>query len=85
MQKITLSIEGMACPMCEAHLNDAVRKAFPVKKVSSSHVKKEAVIITETDIDEQKLSDVIKNTGYTLRGIAKEPYEKRGFFSAFKK
>ncbi len=35
MVKITLEVEGMACGMCEAHVNDAIRKAFPVKKVTS--------------------------------------------------
>ena len=39
MVKITLDIEGMACGMCEAHVNDAVRRVFPVKKVTSSHSK----------------------------------------------
>ncbi len=39
MVRITLSIEGMACGMCEAHINEAVRNAFKVKKVSSSHHK----------------------------------------------
>ena len=34
MVKITLEVEGMACGMCEAHVNDAIRKAFPVKKVT---------------------------------------------------
>ena len=28
MVKITLDVEGMACGMCEAHVNDAIRKAF---------------------------------------------------------
>ena len=37
--KITLDIEGMACSMCEAHVNDTIRKNFPVKKVSASHSK----------------------------------------------
>ena len=39
MVKITLEVEGMACGMCESHVNDAVRKTFPVKKVTSSHGK----------------------------------------------
>ena len=39
MVKITVGVEGMQCGMCEAHVNDAVRKAFPVKKVTSSHTK----------------------------------------------
>ena len=36
MLKITLGVDGMMCGMCESHVNDAVRKAFPVKKVTSS-------------------------------------------------
>ena len=38
MIKTTLKIEGMMCSMCEAHINDVIRKAVPgAKKVSSSH------------------------------------------------
>lgn len=36
MWKYTVEVNGM---MCEAHVNDAVRKACPVKKVSSSRSK----------------------------------------------
>ena len=32
MVKVTLAIEGMAYGMCEAHINEAVRNAFLVKK-----------------------------------------------------
>ena len=35
MVKITVGIEGMACRMCEAHINEAVRNVFQVKKVIS--------------------------------------------------
>ena len=38
--KITLSIEGMRCVKCEAHMNEAIKEAMKVKKVSSSHEKK---------------------------------------------
>lgn len=85
MIKITLSIEGMACGMCESHINDAVRRAFPVKKVTSSHLKKQTVILSETDLAEDQLAEVINGTGYELKGISKEPYEKKGFFAIFKK
>ena len=59
MVEITVGIEGMACGMCEAHINEAVRNAFQVKKVSSSHTKKRTVIIAEQDIPEQELKDVV--------------------------
>ena len=60
MTQITLKIDGMQCGMCESHMNDAVRAAFPVKKVTSSHSKGETVIVTEQDIPDElrsKLED----------------------------
>ena len=75
----------MQCGMCEAHVNDAIRKAFSVKKISSSHTKKQTVIITEQDIDEGQLKAVINNTGYIFISAEKEPYEKRGLFHSHKK
>ena len=80
MIKITVGIEGMACGMCEAHINDAVRQAFSVKKVTSSHTKKQTIIITENDISEQELKKVIGNTGYEVVSVSSEPYEKKGLF-----
>ena len=77
MQKITVKVDGMQCGMCEAHVNDAVRAAFPVKKVTSSHSKKETVIITDTDIPEGKIKEVIKNSGYDALEVTKEPYVKK--------
>ena len=52
MYKTMVKIEGMACGMCESHINDAVRKNFQVKKVTSSHKKGEAVILSEEKLDE---------------------------------
>ena len=34
--------------------------------------------------EEKELYDVIKNTGYILTEIKKEPYEKKGFFGFYK-
>lgn len=84
MFKITLGVEGMACSMCEAHINDTVRKEFRVKKVTSSHTKKQTVIIAEEDIAEQKLKDAIAKTGYEVVSVSSEPYEKKGLFSALR-
>ena len=84
MVKITVGIEGMACGMCEAHINEAVRNAFQVKKVTSSHTKKQTVIIAEKDIPEQELKNVIVKAGYDAVSVSSEPYEKKGLFSAFR-
>ena len=39
MIQTTVKVSGMVCSMCEAHINDAIRAAFSVEKVSSSHSK----------------------------------------------
>lgn len=80
MVKITIGIEGMACGMCEAHINEAVRSAFQVKKVTSSHMKKQTVIIAEKDIPEQELKNVVAKAGYNAVSMSCEPYEKKGIF-----
>lgn len=80
MYKITLKIDGMMCGMCEAHINDTVRKAFPVKKVTSSRAKGVTEILTEADLPEDALKSVIDKTGYTLLSVEKASFEKKGLF-----
>ena len=80
MYQITLGIDGMMCGMCESHINDAIRNAFSVKKVSASHSKGEADIISEEPIAEAELRPVIAKTGYELTSYVCAPYEKKGLF-----
>ena len=84
MVKTTLEIDGMACSMCQTHVNDAVRSAFTVKKVTSSHMKGKTEILSEQPLEEEKLKVAIEATGYQVTGISSEPYEKKGF-SLFRK
>lgn len=78
MVQTTLKIDGMMCGMCESHINDAIRKDFPVKKVTSSHGKGTCVILSENALDESRLRDTIDATGYTLLDVQSAPYEKKG-------
>lgn len=82
MVKITAQVEGMRCGMCEAHVNEVVRRAFPVQKVTSSHARGQTVILAERDIADEELKKVIRDTGYEVTSIMREPYaQKRGPFS----
>ena len=55
MIRTILEVEGMMCGMCEAHVNDAVRAAFPeAKKVTSSRAKKRTEILSEVPLDPQE-------------------------------
>ncbi len=67
-----VKIEGMMCGMCEAHMNDAIRKNFDVKKVKANHKKDLCVIKTDNELDLEKLEAVIKETGYTYKGVTTE-------------
>ena len=86
MIETTVKVDGMMCGMCESHVNEAVRRAFPeVKKVSSSHSRGQTVIQSEQALDEQKLREAINATGYEVKSVKSAPCEKKGFFSFLKK
>ncbi|MCM1308099.1 MAG: cation transporter [Butyrivibrio sp.] len=72
MVKIILEVEGMACGMCEAHVNDAIRANFAVKKVKSSHKKNRTEITAEEEPDTERLREVITQAGYTLVSARRE-------------
>lgn len=84
MIETTVKVGGMMCGMCEAHVNDAVRKAFPVKKVSSSHTKGETVVLSEQPLDETALRAAIGETGYDVLSVSSKPHEKHGLFGFLK-
>ena len=79
MVKTVVKVDGMMCGMCESHINDAIRQAMQVKKVTSSHTKGETEIISEAALDEAAVRAAIEKTGYTVTGIRSELYEKKGF------
>lgn len=72
MVKITVNVEGMMCPHCEAHVNEAVKAAFQTEDVVSSHEKKTTVFTSPEHVDEDKIREVIKNAGYEVTGITEE-------------
>ena len=80
MIQTIVQIDGMACSMCEAHVSDAIRKAFDVKSVKASHKKKTAEILSDTPLDEAALHAAIDPTGYTVGAVTSHPYEKKGLF-----
>ena len=81
MIKTTLKVDGMMCNMCESHVNDAIRSAFSVKSVKSSHTDGTTEIISAEALDSDKLKATVEKTGYKVTDITSEPYEKKGLFS----
>jgi len=82
MIKITMHVEGMRCPHCEAHMNSALKEALKVKKVISSHVDKKTEITAWEKIPESQIIEAVKETGYIVSDIN---YEEKKGFPLFKK
>ena len=80
MIKTTLKIDGMACSMCESHMNDLIRKVAKVKKVTSSAKAGETVVISDEELDIPFLRKEIEGIGYRLLSGSSESYEKKGLF-----
>lgn len=82
MDKVTVKIDGMMCGMCEAHINDTIRKVYPTaKNVASSRKKGETTFLLDGEADEAKLKAAIDDTGYEYKSMQSEPYKKKGLFS----
>ena len=72
MTTITVNVTGMMCGHCEAHVNKAVKEAFGVEDVVSSHEKGTTVIQAPQKLEEDKIREVIKEAGYEVTGITQE-------------
>ncbi len=78
---VKMAVEGMRCSMCEAHVNDAIRKVDGVLKVKASASKGEARVLAKEGTDLTKIRDSVAKEGYGVGDIDSEPYLKKGFFS----
>lgn len=67
-----VGVYGMKCGMCEAHVNDIIRKNFNVKKVKSSHLKNQTIIESKYNLDLEKVKKAIASAGYEVKDITVE-------------
>ena len=81
MIKTTVTVDGMACAMCEAHVRDALRRELPVTRVTASHKRGEAVMESEAPLSEEAIREALAATGYRVTAVTAAPYEPRGFLA----
>ena len=77
MVKTTAKVEGMMCPRCEAHVDDAIRAKFNVESSQSSHDKGETVIVSAAALPADDVKAAIEAAGYKVLDVKSEPYEIR--------
>ena len=79
MNKYILGIDGMACGMCEMHVEDKLRKAIKLKKVNASHIKNNVIVITELELNEEDFKKILDPTGYRITSYEKSVAVKKFF------
>lgn len=79
MNKYILGIDGMACGMCEMHVEDKLRKAIKLKKVNASHIKNNVIVITELELSEDDFKKILDPTGYRVTSYNKSIAVKKIF------
>ncbi len=79
MNKYILGIDGMACGMCEMHVEDKLRKAIKLKKVNASHIKNNVIVITELELTEEDFKKILDPTGYRITSYEKSVAVKKFF------
>jgi len=69
IMKKTIKIEGMMCPHCEAHVKKCLEALDPVSEATASHQAGTAIIILNSEIEDEKLRKAVEAQGYTVTGI----------------
>ena len=64
--EITLKIEGMMCPHCEARVKSALEEIDGVLEVIPSHAENKAVIKLSADVDIAILKETVEKQGYKV-------------------
>ena len=85
MIETTVTIDGMACAMCEAHIRDALRRELPVSRVRASHKRGVAICESRDTLSEEAIRKTVEATGYRVTAVTSAPKEARGLLALFKR
>ena len=85
MVKTTIKINGIMCNNCVAHINETIKNEFDINKVTTSKDNGMSEVISNNELSEEKLREVISREGYEVTEVTNEPYEKKRLFGFGKK
>lgn len=81
-----ITVEGMMCGMCEAHVADALRKVPGVENAKADRSKKLATVTCSAEVSDEALLKAIADTGYDASDVREQAQpEKKGLFGFKKK
>ena len=61
----TLTVDGMMCAHCQAHVQKALAAVDGVQEVKVNLEQKQAVVSMDTEVPDQALMDAVTQAGYT--------------------
>ena len=65
----TMKIEGMMCPMCEAHTKKALEALEGVESAVASHTAGNAVVTMTKDVPNDVLTKAVTDAGYKVISV----------------
>ncbi len=80
-----ITVEGMMCGMCEAHVAEALRKVPGVENAKADRNKKQATVTCGADVSDEALLKAIADTGYDASDVREAEPAKKGLFGFGKK
>ena len=66
MKEVTIRIEGMMCPHCEANVKGALEAFEAVESADVSHTRGDAVVKLKGDVDIEALKKAVVDKGYSV-------------------
>lgn len=85
MKEYTFTVKGMACSMCESHINDAIYKIDGVKKVKS-YRRKHQTVVTAEDLNTESVLKAVRDLGYDIDdSFTEKEAEKKSLFGKRKR
>ena len=64
-----LSIDGMMCGHCEAHVKKALEAIEGIDSVTASHEENMVTIVNTKDVDEKTIKAAVEEAGYEYAGV----------------
>ena len=68
MKKITLKIEGMMCPHCEARVKQTLEGVSGVSAADVSHKSGTAIVTGADSVSREELVKLVESQGYKVVG-----------------
>ncbi len=65
-----ITVNGMMCPKCEAHVKEALEKLDGITLATANHEKNLVTLTTSKDVSETDLKAAVEEAGYEYAGIA---------------